>query len=257
MAFNPHLGARRKQSTRAVSEDRASSFFSDSQASWVVFNPADLGPQDILSVSTETPLSGSEYEEDVLAEAPELGRLLKEAEEARDGGKTSPLQEPDDDLIDGFDMSLSNRINEWQKTTDDTSAVSDNVASWDLDEDLTHQVLDTTILSPVPAYYGDQFFKNMSRAEYMRFRRSSLILKQSLSRKGYKPNDPEVMSRLLSLLKWNNLLRSSGSLVDDYIANTLSRVHLQERTYKDVEFSDTATSSSLVMCGGSGSWNEI
>lgn len=257
MAFNSGMEARHKPSLRAVSEDQSSSFFSDSQTSWVMFNPSEMQPHDVLSFSTENPLTSTEDEAESLAEGSEIGATAQEQKTVFSGRQKPPSPEPEDELIDDLDFSLSNRIKEWQKTTD--TSVSDNVASWGLDEDLIHQVLDTSILQKVPEYYGDQYFKNMSRLEYIRFKRSSDILRHSLSRKGYIENDPEVMSRLLSLLKWQDLLQSSGSLINDYIASTMSRAHLQGRVYQDVEFSDTATSSSLVLCGGnsSGAWNDI
>ncbi|OBA20950.1 hypothetical protein METBIDRAFT_169890 [Metschnikowia bicuspidata var. bicuspidata NRRL YB-4993] len=252
MAFNPVMEARRKPSVRTVSEDRASSFFSDSQTSWVVFNPAELRPFDILSLSTEHPFTSTE-DDGFLLEAREDAVSAVGPRRHFSGSQIALSQVSHEGLIN--DLALSRRINEWQKTTD--TSVSDNVASWDLDEDLVGQVLETPVLRRVPAYYGDEYFKNMSRIEYIRFQRSSAVLRQSLCRNGVDASDPELVPRLLRLLKWQDLLRSPGSLVDDYIVNTLSRVNLRQRVHAETEFSDTA-SSSPVMCGGSsGTWNDI
>lgn len=257
MAFNSGFETRRKPSVQAVSEDRASLFFSDSQTSWVVFDQTELPPHDILSFSTENPLTSTEDESESAIEGDETSQIFQNQGQAY-SGRDSSLHETDDELIDGLNPSLSHRINAWQKNTTETS-VSDNVASWDLDEDLIHDVLDTTVFQLVPAYYGDHLFRNMSRSEYLRFRKCSAVLQKSLSTKGSFGHDPDMVSKLLSLIKWRDLLRSSGSLVDDYVANTLSRAHLQnEPVFKDTEFSDTATSSSLILCGGSGgAWNDL
>lgn len=257
MAFNPTFEARRKPSTRAISEDRASSFFSDSQSSWVVFNHTEPRPHDILSLSTENPLSETEDETGSVGHG-QSRDLLQEPKILFSGKISAQAHVPDEETIEKSQVPLSSRINEWQESADN-SVVSDNVASWDLDEDLISQVLDTTILRRVPAYYGDSCFKDMSPAEFARFQRSSAILQKSLTRKGYDTSDPELVPRLARLLNWRDLLRTSGSLVDDYIANTLSRANFQDRTYRDVEISDTATSSSLIICGaGTGdSWNDI
>lgn len=233
MAFNLAFETRRKAPVPAVADDQPSSLFSESQTSWVVFNPAEAIANDILLLSlSERTQTESEYDAPEYDDAPE----------------------DHDDLIDDLQMTLSNRINAWQKTTD--TPVTDNVASWDLDSDLVGQGLDTSILRRVPAFYGDLYFENMSKADYARFKRASAVLKQSLTRKGYNPRDPDLLTRVFELLQWQKLLQTSGSLVDDYVVNTLLRTYLKEPAFKDVEFSDTATSSSLVMCGGS-SWNDI
>lgn len=235
MAFNLTFETRRKAPVRAVAEERPLSLFSESQTSWVVFNPTDVPENDILSFSTSAALTQTESDSEAEAE-----------EEER--------EEEDDDLIDHLQVSLSSRINEWQKATD--ASVSDNMASWDLDADLVSQVLDTSILRRVAPWYGDHYFENMSKADYAQYKRASAVLKKLLSRKDYNPRDPDILTRVLQLLQWQDLLRTSGSLVDDYIVNTLSRTYFKEPAFKDVEFSDTATSSSLVMCGGS-SGNDI
>lgn len=207
-----------------------------------MFDPADKLENDILSFSTNNPLTATE----------ESGEELSGEESETD----DEFDEHDehDELIDGLQMSLSNRINEWQLTTE--AAISDNIALWDLDAELVSLLLDTSILRRVPAYYGDHLFENMSKADYVRFKRATLILKKSLTRKGYSGKNPELLQRVLELLQWQNLLRTSGLLVNDYIVNTLARTQFKDPVYKDVEFSDTATSSSLVICGGS-SWNDI
>lgn len=232
MAFNSAFETRRRVTVRPVTEENASSLFSESQSLWVVFNHADRMENDILSFSTTNSF----------------------ATQTEEGGEEEESEgQENDDLIDEIQVSLSSRIDQWQTTTD--TAVSDNVASWDLDSELVSQLLDTSILRRVPAFYGDQYFENMSKADYVRFKRASAILKKSLTGKRVPDND--LISRLLKLLQWQNLLQTPGSLVNDYIANTLARTgHLRGPVFRDVEFSDTATSSSMVMCGGS-SWNDI
>lgn len=241
MAFNSAFEQRRRAPARATSADRESSLLSESQSLWVLFNPADRIENDILSFSTNNPLTATE--EDSGAE-----------DQSEEESETDDDDEEHDELIDGLQMSLSNRINEWQLATE--AAVSDNIASWDLDAELVSLLLDTSILRRVPAYYGDNLFENMSKADYVRFKRATSILKKSLTRKGYTGKNPELLQRVLELLQWQNLLRTSGLLVNDYIVNTLARTQLRDPAFKNVEFSDTATSSSLVMCGGS-SWNDI
>lgn len=228
MAFNLAFETRRRVTVRPVVTENESSLFSESQSLWVVFNPVEKVENDILSLSTTNSFATqTEDEEDT--------------------------REENDDLIDALEMTLSHKIDQWQHSTD--AAVSDNIASWDLDEELVSLLLDKSILRRVPAYYGDHYFENMSKADYVRFKRASNILKQSLT--GNIAPDKDLISRVIELLQWQNLLRTSGSLVNDYIANTLARTnHMQGPLFRDVEFSDTATSSSFIMCGGS-SWNDI
>lgn len=238
---------------RAASVEHEASIFSESQSLWVVFNPADRIENDILSFSTNNPLtttaSGSQYggtdEDDAYDEQHRRSGRFDHEDSGDDG---------DDELLDDPLVSLSNRINQWQLATE--AAVSDNIASWDLDAELVNLLLDTSILRRVPAFYGDHCFENMSKADYVRYKRAAAMLKKSLTRKGSARPGPELVQRVLELLQWQNLIRTSGSLVNDYIINTLARTQFVSPKYGDVEFSDTATSSSLVLCGGS-SWNDI
>lgn len=252
MAFNSAFEAKRRLSVKAPSLDNEVSLFSESQNSWVVFDPQDQVPYDILSFSTTNPLTVSEDEEDGLDDGiSDTAELQNDQTRYSASGDEEPHE--NDDLIEDLHTSLSTRINEWQKATD--TSVSDNVASWDLDAELVTQLLDTSILQRVPAFYGDALFENMSRSDYARFRRTSACLRRSLTRTGYDSSDPDILTRLFSLLQWQSLLGGSGSMVSDYIVNTRSRIHLRKPTYSR-EFSDTATSSSLVMCGGP-SWNDV
>ncbi|SGZ55993.1 CIC11C00000005114 [Sungouiella intermedia] len=253
MAFNPAVERRKRAPVRATPVENESSLFSESQSLWVVFNPPDKLENDILSFSTNNPLTATDDESEFQSEF-----QSGDEENAADGNATDAAypadDEYDDELYDGLHQSLSSRINEWQLATE--AAVLDNVASWDLDAELVQLLLDKSILRRVPSFYGDHYFENMSKADYMRFKRATTMLKKSLSRKGYKNSNPELLTRVLELLLWQSLLQTSGSLVNDYIVNTLARTHFVDPPYKDVEFSDTATLSSLVICGGS-SWNDI
>lgn len=249
MAFNPAFEQRRKAPARAETSEKEVSLFSESQNSWVVFNPQDQVPYDILSFSTSNPLTssdeGNELDGEETTELAQHPRSLESDNYEED--------HEDDDLIEDLHTSLSNRINEWQKAKE--TSVSDNIASWDLDADLVSQMLDTSILREVPSFYGDKYFDGMSKADFANFKKTSALLRRSLTRNGYESSDPDILTRLLSLLQWQSLLRGSGSLVNDYIVNTRSRVHLGRPSYVP-EFSDTATSSSLVLCGGP-SWNDV
>lgn len=229
MAFNSTrgaLGAKRKAPLTTSLPDHASSLLSE--ALWVVFNPADR--MDVLSLSTN-PLTTEES----------------------DLEHTRPLEPALDlDILADPDSppgALSLRIAEWQRATE--TEVTDNMASWDLDDALAPQ-LDRSLLPKVPAFYGDLHFDAFSPADYARFQRALARLKSSLTRKGYSRGDPALLSRLLDLLHWQRLLRSLGSLVTDYVANTLARTHVD---FRRGDFSDSA-SSSLVMCGPS-SWNDL
>lgn len=245
MAFNPAVERRKRAPVISAPVENESSLFSESQSLWVVFNPPDKLENDILSfTTTNNPLTATDDESE----------FQSGEEDAADTGDEADEDDYDDDLLDGLQQTLSSRINEWQLATE--AAVLDNVASWDLDAELVDLLLDKSILRRVPAYYGDHYFENMSRADYVRFKRATAMLKKSLTRKGYKSGNQELLTRVLELLQWQNLLRTSGSLVNDYIVNTLARTHFVDPPYKDVEFSDTATLSSLVICGGA-SWNDI
>lgn len=250
MAFNSSIavGAKRKTLLRTNSPDYASSILSESQALWVLFNPADR--MDVLSLSTNNPLTSTEEEfepeeEEDEEEEKEHG-LQRHEQESEDEGSDQ------DGPLDHLAASLSNRINEWQRATE--TEVSDNMASWDLDAALVEKLLDRSLLRQVPAFYGDLYFDGFTLAEYVRFKRASARLKGSLTRKGYTKSDPALLKRLLELLHWQRLLKSLGSLVTDYVVNTLARTNMED-PFKNVEFSDSA-SSSMVMCGPS-SWNDL
>lgn len=253
MAFNSAFEQKRMVSATVPPVEKEVSLFSESQNSWVVFTPQEQAQYDILSFSSSNSLEVSEGSE---IEDIEILDEHDGAESSARGDLSVALDEEaheDDDLIEDLHYSLSNRINEWQQTTD--TFVSDNIASWDLDADLVSQMLDTSILLKVPAFYGDRLFDGMSKSEFVRFKRTSVRLRRSLTRNGYDSSDPDILSRLFSLLQWQTLLRNSGSMVDDYIVNTRSRVQFGTPKYA-LEFSETATSSSMVMCGGP-SWNDI
>lgn len=236
MAFNPAYETRRRVSVRHTApEETESAVLSESQSLWVVFNPDRLD-NDVILFSTTNPLTteGS-------------GEAVSES------GSECSEETDNDDLIDEVQPSLSSRIDQWQNATD--AAVSDNIASWDLDLDLVSQLLDASILRRVPAFYGDHYFEKMSKAEYARFKRASAILRKLLSKKG-APVDKDLITRLLQVLQWQNLLSTLGTLVNDYIVNTLARTQ-PTVGFRDVEYSDTATLSSMVMCGGGLLWNDI
>lgn len=244
MAFNSTIaGAKRKAPLRAVSPALASSILSESQALWVLFNPADR--MDVLSLSTNNPLTTTEEE------------FGQEEQESSDQEKPQHTECGDDvsdadGALDHLAASLSTRINEWQRATE--AEVSDNMASWDLDAALVEQILDRSLLRRVPAFYGDLYFDGFSQDEYARFKRASERLKGSLTRKGNNNNDPALLKRLLELLHWQRLLKSLGSLVADYVVNTVARTSTAQ-PFHHVDYSDSA-SSSLVMCGPS-SWNDL
>lgn len=236
MAFNPAYETRRRvPEQHLVREETESAVLSESQSLWVVFNPERLD-NDVILFSTTNPLTteGS-------------GQAVSES------GSECSEETDNDDLIDEVQPSLSSRIDKWQNATD--AAVSDNIASWDLDLDLVSRLLDTSILRRVPSFYGDEYFENMSKADYARFKRASAILRKLLTKKG-APVVEDIITRLLQVLQWQNLLNTLGSLVNDYIMNTLARTQ-PTVGFRDVEYSDTATLSSMVMCGGGLLWNDI
>lgn len=237
MAFNPAYETRRRVSVCPTAPDETeSAVLSESQSLWVLFNP-DRVDNDVILFSTTNPLTTEASEE------------MESEEESEDNDETD-----NDDLIDEVQPSLLSRIDQWQNATD--AAVSDNIASWDLDSDLVTKLLDTSILRRVPAFYGDEYFENMSKADYVRFKRASAILRKLLTTKGAPNVDKDLITRLLQVLQWQNLLSTLGTLVNDYIINTLARTQPPVFGFRDVEYSDTATSSSMVMCGGS-LWNDI
>lgn len=267
MAFTPAFEARRAAPARVAHSTHELSIISDSQSSWVVFNPPHRVATDILSFSTNDVLTQTEShslqvededEEDEDDEDDDFDEQ-KEAGNAhvtrREDSDESGSEIDDDELIDHLHMTLSNRIEEWQKTTD--TAVSDNIASWDLDEELVSHILDKSVLRPAPRFYGDHYFENMSKADYARFQRTSAKLRRSLTQKGAHNVNSDILLRLLELLQWQTLLRTSGSLVDDYIVNTLARTSFHASVLRNLRFANTATLSSLVSCGGGSSWNEI
>lgn len=245
MALNSVFETKRRPSVRAASQDHASSFFSESQTSWVVFSPGEQILNDVLSFSTRSRLTDNEEDASI---AHISGQAL-----------VSAAQADEDAALTSSRDSLSSRINAWQTAVDEP--ISDNVASWDLDADLGSHRVDTKLrhahVQPVPDFYGSELLRGLLHEKQLQFHRSCARLRSSLTRRGCTQH-PDIIARLLGLLRWQELLKTPGSLVDDYVATTLSRANLHgSLTRYERERSDTATSSSAVMCGGDNSWNDI
>ncbi|CAK7901718.1 hypothetical protein CAAN1_11S04192 [[Candida] anglica] len=226
MAFNSAYQLRHIRTNTSLQNDtssvveRANSLLSDSQSSWVLFSPSMETTSAVNVGSDILSFTNGSFEEEDDAEQDDVEE--EEVDEVRDyngydSGEVTEAEsdlEDDDSLIDnlkqsnltpspsqsrleqlilnygatqGGDDSLNKRINKWKMSQD--VPVDDNTASWDLDENIIHDLLqakelDTSILSgDSSSYYGNDIFKGYSRGDLMRFRRIANDLKSSLNRK--------------------------------------------------------------------------
>lgn len=324
-----------------VSETKSGSILSDLQSLWVLFDPAN-------TIRTHSSVA---HESDILSFTNDTGSQITETDS--DGTNSQyhgeqrqrDVEEDDDDddsLIDNFESrdstpsqsrleqlfqlapaqesgNLDNRINQW-KQNDLDELIDDNVASWDLDENLISQILDTLLINklkgkkiPPQDFYGDDFFANYLKSDYIKFKKISNNLKHNLSREASTNEKlisstlPEIINQLLVKFlnqhdhsshrqnnvdvmnqqrkRYSTILNQSTStnhLISSIIENQLNpntplatsgfnspmqnsqdpgspgTLHLSH----SLEFSDTATSSSLVLCGGmrvggGNSWGDI
>lgn len=167
----------------AVNNDKeeVNSILSDDKNSWVLFNPDD----DILSStqrlelfleiqSQQTDRQSVEDQTDDEQEESDEEQQLEEDEE--------------DDLIDNLDtFKIRNMfsknydaIKKW-KNNINNDFFDDNLASWDLDENLSVNQLDTTILDK--SFYGDELIRNLNAKDFRKFKKIQLNLKNYLNQR--------------------------------------------------------------------------
>ncbi|KAK7687356.1 hypothetical protein QCA50_009221 [Cerrena zonata] len=186
--------------------------------------------------------------------------------------------------------NLDTRINNWRNSNRD-DLIDDNVASWDLDEDLISQILDKTIIrnevgglskSHVPSnFYGDDFLKNLNKKDYIKFKNITKNLKKSLNTNqkettldlvnkiisNYHQNNQNTLNRGNLVNKMHHHQKRYSSILNESTTTNDNTDYTFNPTYHDdgfrmLEQSETATSSSLVLCGGVGfggnsSWGDI
>lgn len=193
-------------------------------------------------------------------------RELEKQEEADDEEDTDT-----DSLIDTFNPEPSqlrlerlfnksrnnnnnNRITNWNDM--DSDLVDDNVASWDLDENLSNNSLDTSILK-IKEFYGDELIRGMNRSELREFKKIHYNLRTYLNK---KPN-PILYQMLLKLYPTN----ASSDVKGGSSANRPYHLPYQRyletnltNHYENDDVTSETASSSLVMCGGGGdNWGDI
>ncbi|EGV64948.1 hypothetical protein CANTEDRAFT_113692 [Yamadazyma tenuis ATCC 10573] len=264
MAFNKYQ--LNYPTTRIVvnhEEDEVRSILSDDQSSWVLFNP----DSDILSSTTQDHDQDDESTDAEISQDEDIGdhREPQSSRQADQSSRqpTQPDVESDNDtdtdsLIDNLDPSQSrleglfkksyDRINNWNLTSD---VVDDNVASWDLDEDLSNNSLDTSILDKRP-FYGNELIRNLNKKDLQKFRKIHANLRNYLNR---KPPSP-LLEQLLSKMSTQTISRPQPPYnlnmgYNRYLKATISSYY----DYDDLT-SETA-SSSMVLCGGGETWNDI
>lgn len=228
MAYNLAYQSRGTKTNTSLHDDstslveRANSLLSESQSLWVLFNPlyatsATKAEADILSLTADSQRTeGDDDEEDDEA-------IPQQYTSSRDGRHHE--LEDDDSLVDklkpdnteddgtpgriqrlflnyaGTDSSLRKRINDWkslQAVTETATLDEDNVASWDLDENIVAELLQQSqavtpkSLSPQASqllgsrdhkYYGDEVFGDFSTREINLVKKITQELKSSLNRK--------------------------------------------------------------------------
>ncbi|EDK37477.2 hypothetical protein PGUG_01575 [Meyerozyma guilliermondii ATCC 6260] len=277
MAFNPNYqtgqrGSIRRQVATLNSEgsldansayERENSILSDSEASsWVLFNPTE--GSDILSLSNGT---------------------VEESDEESESGNEI---DPEDSLIDDFaplpsqsrlerlfthqkqpqSSRLDQRIDQWRNDHCESELVDDNTASWDLDENLQSELRSETTsthtITPdeppnTRPFYGDDLVRNMSRRQFRKVKRTAGRLAPNLTREQQQGRLPQLLDQLISRLlrspefglEFNLQNHSYQSLIETMLEHP-PRPRVGPAT---VEYSDTASSSSMVLCGGS--WGDI
>lgn len=228
MAYNLAYQLRSTKTNTSLHDDstslveRANSLLSESQSLWVLFNPLDVtsatkAETDILSLTADSQRTedddDEEDDEDVLQQhiAPRDGRHL----ELEDNDSLVDKLKHDNSEADGTpgriqrlffnyagtDSSLRKRINDWkslQTVTETSTLDEDNVASWDLDENIVAELLQQSqavtpkLLSPQTSqllgsrdhkYYGDEVFEDYSMREINLVKKVTQELKSSLNRK--------------------------------------------------------------------------
>lgn len=281
MAFNPiyqagQRGSIRRQVATLNSEgsldgaspyERETSILSDSEASlWVLFNPTE--GSDILLLSN--------------------GTVEESDEESESGGENDSENDMEDSLIDDFapmpsqarlerlfthqqqpqSSRLDQRIDQWRNDHCDAELVDDNTASWDLDENLQSELRSETtsthtITGDEPPntrpFYGDDLVRNMSRRQFRKVKRTAGRLAPNLTRQQHQGRLPQLLDQLITRLLRSpefglefNLQNHSYQLLIETMLEHPPRPRVGPAT---VEYSDTASSSSMVLCGGS--WGDI
>lgn len=278
--FVPH----RRISNADEAYEGSTSILSDSQSLWVLFNPSggSGGASDILSLSysdtgceTERDFAEGEDEELDVQRDDAASEDTESNDSLLDTFETAPSQKRLEELFQArSDNLLQSRIDKWCHSAD-VELEDDNIASWDLDEDLSQQ-LDTSILKRSRAFYGDDMFLKFTRKQYVEFRRNAKRLKPSLTTKPGQPEIPVLINIILhkiyqdqesfnkaprdlpnNLRSYSSFLRSNNtqpflnSMIESQLRNCC---FLNNHT---PSFSETVSSSSLVLCGpGNGSWDE-
>lgn len=218
MAFNPAYQLRRTRSNTSYQNEssslveRANSLLSESQSLWVLFSPSlasENVESDILSLTVDSQVDDADAdaegeeeeeqeEEDATSEVDSLIDNLK----STSGNTPFQLEQMLLNYAGADNSALRKRINKWKSSQDIPPVESvddDNIASWDLDENIITELLEqstassqATSLSSSPnlkdgyhprKFYGDDIFKNCSKRDLIRFKKIANNLKTSLSRK--------------------------------------------------------------------------
>lgn len=259
MAFN---GYKLNYPTQRVvvnnDNEEVRSILSDDQSSWVLFNP----DSDILSNTTQErdELTEPDFEEEEEEEDLEASKLSHDQPQQPQQLEEQGHEDEDtdtDSLIDNFDPSQlrleklfnkpHSRITNWNNVEDEI--VDDNVASWDLDENLSNHSLDTSILK-IKEFYGDELLRGMNKSELRQFKKIHHDLRAYLNR---KPNP--IINQMLLKLYPSKDYRNYNSHSYELPYKRYLDTNLTNHYDNDDVTSETA-SSSLVMCGAN-NWNDI
>lgn len=238
--------------------DDVQSILTDDKSSWVLFSP----DSDILSSITQDNGTDDESvhysegtndeEQDIQHEqTPQRSQLHVNMEKTvEEEGEDTDTDT--DSLIDNLDPSQLrierlfnksyNSITNWNLNN---VQVDDNVASWDLDADLSHQSLDTSIIR-LKQFYGDELIKNLNKQDLRNFKKIHHNLRPYLNTKTLTP----ILTQLISNLNVQNIPNPPQLSYNKYLKKTIN-------SYYDYdELTSETASSSLILCGGD-SWGEI
>lgn len=280
---------------------RTSSILSDSQSLWVLFSPSvhasGANESDILSFSNNSRATedGTQASQ-ASPEGTQYGYLAwGTAEQASEQSEGDSLIDnlADEKFESGAPLALvaghqpgrelHSRIDKW-RTNPVEDMVDDNIASWDLDEDLSQQVDQSddtgSGIEVEKAFYGDTLFSQLSGRDYVDFKKVERNLKHSLGRHPYLSNLPLLLNQILyklvqsplpqqmvsslhrlnddELRTYSSLLRNNRdtrSFLDSIIDTHLKNSQLGHAPANKRSISDSTLGSSLILCGGS--WNEL
>lgn len=253
----------------------------DDQSLYILFNPVRTSSvrneSDILSF-TNTTAEDEEQEQEQGQEQEEQQEHEEKDEQYKEDDEKQEIVQATVQRIPNTDLSesnLSNKINNWYNSnvySSDDMFVDDNIASWNLDENLMDHSKEGML-----EVYGSDLFKYLDKEDLAKFKRFHHLtdIKTFLLSKGdvASTTSATAPNTILNQLILKLILATRGqqkSHVEHVPTKSYTPAyinHMSQRSYQPEfvspsTFSDTTGGSSLILCGGVGfggssSWNEL